>query len=146
MDLTNPNNWHLVASIEKQVIYTIPGRRYVALRPSVFSIVSPVVTVDISSTTAPPRWFLGCWAAFYISSGGKMQRLEGNHKCRLGESNLLVFPFFEGIPYSLKLDFPYWIEDVKIEIHEYVGARQPVDIPLETLDSLARIEGKLDAL
>jgi hypothetical protein len=76
--------------------------------------------VNLSSETAKSSWYLGANVGFYVPVRNTYMLAE-SAKCRLNDETLLVFNQpTEDIPYSLSLQFPWWLEDVAYQVWQYV--------------------------
>jgi hypothetical protein len=77
--------------------------------------------VEASTENRKPTWFLACWASFYVSLIGGQRHEIAAKKCWLDTRTLLNFPFYDApLPYIFRLNFPYWLESITVDIKEYI--------------------------
>lgn len=137
-DFANTLEWNLVERASYQAPQTptpylnrLPPRNWVIEN-------SNVLLIGCRSDSARSYWFTGGWATqllpflpsttsnFAAASQAKQIRLQ------LGVLSLCVFPKI--LPtWILQIQFPYWLDDVSIEIWRYDGADLTV---FERIDAL----------
>jgi hypothetical protein len=125
MDLGNAQNWQLILSGTKRVTNR---REYASVIvydriPEIrIRVVSPIISINLESESANPRWRTGAWASFYVPARGNNYAMSESGKfCKLNDETLLIFNQpTEAIPYSLALNFPWWLEDVAYQVWQYV--------------------------
>ncbi len=146
MDLTNTNKWSLAYSGLKQITDVQPYASIVFFNPIPelrVSLSSPIVSVFLRSESASPNWNLGAWASLYTPGRKGSYVLDGERRfCRLNnESQHRFIPSTELLPYALSLQFPQYLEDVFIEVWEYIGAVSDSNDQI-----LSRLEKKVNLL
>lgn len=144
LDFSDTIEWNLVARQTYQV--ATPSRIWERLPNRDFFIEnSQVLIIGLSAEFSRSTWYTGGWASqllpFLPSSTSIFPAIvqAKSFKLRLGIQNLIVFPRFLPL-WILQLSFPYWLEDVTVEIWRYDGR------DLAVFDQLDRMENKLDAL
>lgn len=87
---------------------------------------SHVLIIGLNSTTAKSGWFTGGWASmtllFLPSSTSDFPAAVDHQKkwLRLRSLNLVIFPKIMNT-WVLSLEFPYWLQDLYIEVWRYDG-------------------------
>ncbi|UBF28324.1 hypothetical protein K9N68_10835 [Kovacikia minuta CCNUW1] len=120
-------NWNLVAR-ESYQVERVSEKSYNPISLKYWLIEdSYVLMIGVKSGSSEPRWYLGAWAAqlllftpsattIFTASVHAAQR-----RVRLNHLNLCVFPKIQS-QWMLQVKFPWWFEDVQIEIWKYDGA------------------------
>lgn len=163
-DLQNVNQWRLILRSSYQVQHQSPTK-YTAIPDFFVEFSKPVVVAGGVSETAKAHWFLGAYITQYLDiSPSESNRLRNfvkvgeRQKIPLDQMAKLEFQDYGIYPYHAKVEIPYWIEDISLEIWEFHG--QELIKPsleylggllletrtnIETIDlDLDRIEEKLD--
>lgn len=142
-DFSNTMEWNLVAREshqavdDAQVANRLPTRTY-------FIENSSVLIIGVDSESARSTWKTGGWAMqrlpFLPSTTSNFLPVVQTTRrwLRLRALVLCVFPKLVD-DWILEVNFPYWFDDVSIEIWRYDGR------DLEVFESLDRIEQKIDA-
>ncbi len=106
---------------------------------------SHVLIIGVRSNSARSYWRTGGWAAQLIpflpsTTSDFVAAVDSNRRwLRLGVLTLVVFPKISDT-WVLELSFPYWFDDVYVEVWRYDG------IDLDGFETLDRIESKIDSL
>lgn len=158
-DLAKKDNWELILSDRRSVIYknnTTPNditSYYEPIKPIYANPNSHILLIGTASNSAKQHWFLGAKASqyLYVSPSPTTDFVSGVQVANainvgLNRLTLVKFDNYDISPYILKLEIPYWLEDIYIEVWEYFGYLPPDEGNSEILDRLDAIEDKLDAL
>ena len=144
LDFADTIEWNLVA---RQTYQVVSGSRVWERLPNrdFFIENSQVLIIGLSAEFRRSTWYTGGWASqllpFSPSSTSIFPAIvqSRSFKLRLGIQNLVIFPRYLPI-WVLQLAFPYWLEDVTVEIWPYDGR------DLSVFDQLDRVQSKVDAL
>ncbi|MBL1177830.1 hypothetical protein [Pantanalinema sp. GBBB05] len=144
IDFAQTIEWNLVA---RQTYLVNDGARVWERLPAKEFLIenSNVLIIGLSASYRRSTWYTGAWASqmlFFLPSSTSIFPAIVQHrtkKLRLGIQNLVVFPKVLS-PWLLQLNFPYWLQDITVEIWRYDGRDESV------FDHLNRVESKLDAL
>lgn len=140
-DLPNPAFWGLVTA--KQLVPGRMGRMGWRLLPEKVDIAEYVCAIGIYNNQAPESWELGARASVLLGIGllpsSRTQVEVLRRRCTLNMATLIIPPKLLK-PWTLRLDFPRWLDTVEIEVWEYSGS------DLSVFDQLDRIEEKIDQL
>jgi len=125
MDLNNPEKWSLIYSeLFRVSIRGVQGTTtYYTPIPDVrVNCSSPILQVKIYSNAAKTHWQLGAWANLFCSVNSTYSMIGEQRKpCKINNPTLLQFGQpTQQIPYNLQLSFPYWLEEISLEIFEYL--------------------------
>jgi hypothetical protein len=121
-------NWDLVVrDVYQNPMMTVEGGVVAGvIAPVSFDLSSPYLVIGCESQSARQTWFLGCRAKIRIkvrvsSTSPFTQGLEVFSKpCGLFRQTLIqVPPIVQPRPYSLVLEFPYWMPSINVEIWQY---------------------------
>lgn len=152
-------NWRLNMFASRQVtrVETPSDPRYEyhydQIAPIYAQVSSNILMIGTASNSAKPYWFLGAFVSrfLYISPSTSGQFIAGvqaeeTRKVGLSRLTLLEFKPYSLDSYLLAIEPPYWLEDIYVEVWEYVGQIiDDADI-LEIKQRLERIEFKVDNL
>ena len=156
-DLSTRENWELVLA-DTRITTPIPGSEIAyggySFRPipPMFAVCdTDTVLVGAFSRTAKPYWFLGARVLQYLYVSPSMSEnfisgVQAGNTQRAGLNRLTLFKFenYHVHPYTLSIEIPYYIEDIYIEVWQYLAQdNTDSDDILLRLDS---IEMKLDAM
>jgi hypothetical protein len=144
-DFRDTLEWNLVERATYQAPVTatpindrLPARQW-------FIQDSHVLIIGVSSVSARSTWRTGGWAAqilpFSPSTTSQFTAAVQSDKrwLRLNAPTLVVFP--KMLPaYLLELSFPYWFDDVSVEIWRYDGR------DLDTFERLDQLEANINTL
>ena len=126
--LSNPNNWSLIFSINLQAHLAAqhgsgPGSVLIfdPIPPVQATLATPVGLVRCTSSTANPKWFVGCWANVFQQFAGQRTRIF-SRKCSLKSATFLELPNFGQFPYEIEFSIPNWMEDLSIELWQFTEA------------------------
>jgi hypothetical protein len=121
------DKWALVA---RQSLTASPGqpRGYIPLEPRSFAIQdSSVVLVGVRSADAEAYYYLGCKAEQVLGftpSGATgfdgIVQPATTKSCRLNTLTLCAFPKMAD-SWTLRLNFPWWLQTVSFEVWRYLG-------------------------
>lgn len=97
-----------------------------------------LLAITVASSSAPAGYYVGGYASFWIQVqlgqiGGSKARAGDSERLQLNKINLVRSPKLSDV-YELHLAFPRYLDDMTIEVYEYIGLGEPT------------IEGKLDAI
>jgi hypothetical protein len=97
-----------------------------------------LLAITVASATAPDRYYVGGYASFWIqvqlgAVGGSFARAGDSERLQLNEINLVRSPKLSD-QYELRVTFPRYLDDMALEVYEYIGLGEPT------------IEGKLDSI
>lgn len=158
-DLATRENWELLLSERRAVTYsnnTAPTDlryKYTPISPIYATPQSHTLLIGTVSNSALQHWFLGAIASqyLYVSPSMTLDTTSGvqagdSKKIGLNRLTLIEFKNYDVSPYILKLEIPYWLEDIAVEVWEYQGYIPASEDNSEILDRLDAIEDKLDAL
>lgn len=160
-DLATRENWELILSESRLVTYnnnTLPTDdryKYTPISPIYATPSSHTLLIGTRSNSARQHWFLGARASqyLYVSPSNNFSYTSGVQaldikKIGLNRLTLVEFKNYNVIPYVLEIDIPYWLEDIYVEVWEYISTETDLlDDRLHGIEnSLIRIEGKLDNL
>jgi hypothetical protein len=136
--------WNLVARQSYQapqnvqVSDRLPARQWLIQN-------SHLLIIGVSSTSARSTWRTGGWAAQILpflpsSTSQYVAAVQSSRKwLRLGTLTLVEFP--KHLPtYLLEISFPYWFDDVSVEIWRYDGR------DLDTFERLDQLEASINTL
>ena len=138
-DFSNTLEWNLVARESHQAVDEVnrlPARTY-------FIENSNVLIIGTDSESARSTWKTGGWATQRLpflpsTTSNFLPAVQTSRRwLRLRTLVLCVFPKLLD-SWILEVNFPYWFEDVSIEIWRYDGR------DIEVFESLDRIEQKID--
>lgn len=105
---------------------------------------SSVCAVGVRNTLAKPTWKLGGWATqnLFLGMGYTSQFVAyvetSRKKIWLDRLNLLIYPKLADL-WSLELSFPWWHEQMLIEVWRYDGR------DLDAVQQVLALEQKLDS-
>lgn len=127
MDLSNPNNWSIVYSSNRTV--TVVGTRqwggieYLPLADVETTLATPIGLLKLTSnyvnpSTKLPYYGVGCYLDAYLDLAGVRTKVA-SRKCAIHEGTFLSLPNFGVYPYKLLLSFPYWIQQVYVELRQF---------------------------
>ncbi len=126
MKLSNDLNWQVIWQGTWSVDYLLETQelsRYIPLKQLEVQTVSPIVSIDIVSLKeVRPTWRIGGWVEIYSKIlENKNHRLEDRKPIRLNSANLYHFKTFNlPIPYVLQLNFPFWLEVLRLKVQCYI--------------------------
>lgn len=130
-DFLNAVEWNLLA----RATYTAPETPtpYLNRLPLRSYLVnnSHALIVGLDSASARSYWDTGAWAyqliPFLPSSTSNFPAAvqAGSHRLRLRRLNFIMFPRLSP-QWILEMQFPYWLNDVSVEIWRYDG--QDIDL------------------
>ena len=160
-DLSTRQNWELILSEQRVVVYqdgTLPTNdnyKYTPISPFYAALNSHILLIGTRSNSARQHWFLGARVSqfLYVSPSADFSYTSGVQasdikRVGLNRFTLVEFKNYNVIPYVLELDIPYWLEDIYVEVWEYLG--QPEEALENRLadieNALGRIELKIDNL
>lgn len=143
-DFSDTMEWNLVArqtynaNVNAALQNRLPARQW-------FIQNSNLLIIGVRSSTARTYWKTGGWASqiqpFLPSTVSEFAAaVQSDRKwLQLGRMTLLTFPkLLSG--WILNIDFPYWLDQVYVEIYRYDGR------DYTTFERLATLEQKIDAL
>jgi hypothetical protein len=156
-DLATRANWELVLT-DRRITTPISGSETVyggysfeAIPPIYAVCDTDTVLVGTFSQTAKPYWFLGGIVSQYLFVSPSMSTnfISGvqageSKKAGLNRLTLLEFNNYNVHPYTLSIQTPYYIEDIYIEVWQYL-AQDSTDSD-DILLRLDSIEMKIDAM
>jgi hypothetical protein len=150
VDLLNRLNWNLIKRENYQVIVTkrdAKGYEYTALADLNVVVQSPVLMVGVKTSNWRTTWKTGGWASMQLpitpsSTTEFTAFVEADSRqwvrLLLHKLNLVRFPYLGISPYILNLSFPYWFEDMFLEIWQYGenvdGTFNPPNVELYQID------------
>lgn len=160
-DLATRDNWELLLSDRRAVSYssnTAPTDlryKYTPISPIYATPQSHTLLIGTMSNSALQHWFLGAIASAYLYvspsiTSGMTSGVQAGDSKKIGLNRLTLIEFknYDVSPYVLKLEIPYWLEDIYIEVWEYLNDVEPdqeIKDRLFTIEQdLERIESKLD--
>lgn len=151
-DLLDRLEWNLVARASYQAP-TTPTKLKDRLPDRTFLIEdSHLLSIGVTSQSARTGWVTGGWANMVIpflpssTSQFTAQMYAYTRRLKLRVHNLIVLPKLSDT-YLLTLSFPYWLNDVSLEIYKYDG--RDIDAPVDVShlqQAVDRVEQKLDQL
>lgn len=127
MDLSNPNNWSTVYSSNRVVIVTATrqwgGIEYLPLPDVETTLATPVGLLNLNSVYVNPStkqkyYGVGCYLDAYLDLSGVRTKVASK-KCIIHEGTFLSLPNFGVYPYKLVLSFPYWIQQIYVELKQF---------------------------
>ncbi|WP_009631024.1 hypothetical protein [Synechocystis sp. PCC 7509] len=156
-DLALRENWGLVLQ-DSRMAERIPtpnnppGKyKYKAIPPIYATCDSSTVLIGTYSQTAETYWFLGAKVSqfLYVSPSLSSNFVSGvqageTKNAGLNRLTLIKFEDYGVYPYTLKLEIPYWLEDIYMEVWQYTGYEEQGYE--EVLDRLDSIEMKIDEI
>ncbi|MBE9193254.1 hypothetical protein IQ230_23490 [Gloeocapsopsis crepidinum LEGE 06123] len=155
-DLATLDNWQLILSEtriaqRKQPIRSDSLYEYEPISPIYTNPHSHVLLIGTYSETAKPYWFLGARASQYLYVSPSMNDrfisgVQTSDIKRIGLNRLTLVKFenYGVSPYALQLEIPYWIEDIYVEVWEYLDdIQEGGEQYQEMLDRLNSIEDLL---
>lgn len=154
MDLGNRLNWNLLRrqNYKAQIFHSTEFEYdYLAIRDVQIAARSPILMVGVSSSVAKSHWKTGAWVSMWLpvlpaSTTQFTATVSAHiHRCQLRHLNLVQFPYLGISPYIVNVSFPYWLEEVDLEMWQYGesmdGTYEPPNTELyKVAESLARIE------
>lgn len=157
-DLANVENWQLLLS-EKRLATAktqpISGKNFFNPIPPVYANPnSNILLVGVQSEYAKPTWFLGARIAqfLYVSPSSYYNYTSGVQisnirKIGLNRLTLIKFDDFDINEYVLEVAIPYWIQDIYVEVWQYLGdVRDSDEEWVSLVERLNSIESKLDSV
>lgn len=138
-NFTDTMEWNLVARATYQAPQT--PTPYLNRLPSRSFLIenSHVLIIGLKSNSARSYWVTGGWAAqffpFLPSSTSEYPAIvQGKRRwLRLGVMSLVIFPKILST-WVLELQFPYWLNDISIEVWRYDGTDLTVFDRIDTLE------------
>ena len=126
LDIQDGLEWNLVIR-ETYQVQRIDDRSYNPIPPrSLFIENSSVIMIGLRNSKAEAHWYLGAWLEMRLplspSSTTEFMALvtASNRRLRLGGLNLVILPKL--MPSCLiELKFPYWHEEMLVEVWRYDG-------------------------
>lgn len=155
-DLAKQGNWQLLLAEERIVQnrkkITAYNYEYQPISDFFASPKSHVLLIGTISNSAKKHWYLGAKASQYLYISPSLNnnlatgvQVSDTKSIRLNHLNLVKFENYNVIPYVLRLEVPYWLEDIYIEVWEYQGKYYGEDEQYEnTIVRLEGIEEKID--
>jgi hypothetical protein len=143
-DFLNAMEWNLVARQSYQANDGVVVRDRLPPRSWLIEG-SHVVIIGINSNSARSYWRTGGWATqlipFLPSTTSQYVAAVPSQRrwLRLRVLTLAVFPKISDV-WALELSFPYYFNDVSVEVWRYDGR------DFDEFDPLATIESKIDSL
>lgn len=121
MDLSNASNWALIHSSSVAVTKTIRwrGYEYPPLPDVELSLATPVCIVKTQSFSALEEKGLGAWMFVFLDLAGQLTRIT-KRICYLNASTFVTLPNFGVVPYKVKFVFPYKLEDMNLDVWQFV--------------------------
>lgn len=153
-DFQQESNWVQTWSdhVEAQPVNGNPNRRTPIRTISVpILIESPIIAIFVNSDTAAPHWRYAGMCRQVIPTGltigGVTNANTEQRKLYLYRINLFVLPRLTA-EYSLYIDVPYWIVDLRLNLYEYTGLiGDSTEIALNSLEEdIARLESKVEEI
>lgn len=142
-DFRDTLEWNLVARASYQAVQNVtldvrlPSRTFLIEN-------SHVLIIGVSSQSARSTWKTGGWAAQILpfspsTTSQFVAAVQSSRRwLRLNSPSLVIFP--KVLPtYFLELSFPYWFNDVSIEIWRYDGR------DYDTFERLDQLESNLNS-
>jgi hypothetical protein len=156
-ELFNPQNWNLVNK-QSQFVRVLERNKagritlYHPLQDIQLLVNSPILLVGVRSEAVAPHWKCGGWASMWIpflpSSTTEFTAAINTPNdrtiCYLNQLNLVKFPFLGLNQYILNLSFPYWLEDIYIEVWQFSMAIAGGYNPPSIESQLEKIVGFLE--
>lgn len=152
--LVTGSNWELSYSQLKVAQFTSPTR-YKPIPPFELPVtfISPILNVTAESTKSKARWWLGCRASMIIDIPGTAfeETIARVIAIPINRPFLLQLPRIAP-QYRLRIDIPYWHEELWLKVWEYGGDVSTATEALVKEQSdliridLLRIESKVDSL
>jgi hypothetical protein len=155
MDLTNNNNWSLIFSQSLRAKLKAQYGEgsgsvliFDPIEPVFTTLATPVGLVKATSTTAHPRWYVGCWLNAFLALNGQRTKVF-SQKCPLSSAAFIHLPSYGITPYEIEFSIPHWMEDLNIQLWQFTdqsGRYLPANdqVLLSTMDVVARLEAELD--
>ena len=138
-DFRDTLEWNNVARASYQAVQNVTVDQRLPSRTFLIQN-SHVLIIGVSSTTARSTWKTGGWATQILpfspsSTSQYIAAVQSSRRwLRLQSPTLVVFP--KVLPtYFLELSFPYWFNDVSIEIWRYDGRDFDVFERVDQLES-----------
>lgn len=155
MDFGNNLNWDLVLRTSYTAQLAPETKRgFLPISNKIIEIDKYTLAIGVGSTKAKPTWRIGAFVAprllFSVSSMseyGGLVRSNNSKAVFLNQLTLVQFEDFGLTPYALEISFPFWIEQLNIEVWKYQGLdnAKPVQEQIaEVRTNLERIESKID--
>lgn len=126
-DLQNVSQWQLILRNSYQVEYQ-SSSKYTAIPDFFIEFNQPTVVAGATSRSAKAHWFLGANITQYLDiSPTNSNRLRNfvkvgeRQKIPLDQMAKLEFQDYGIYPYHAKIEIPYYIEDINLEIWEFLG-------------------------
>lgn len=124
VQFNNKNHWIRLYTGEYTVTPINNGRRYVPIPDHVLPVLSDhrILAAKATSAEALKSWKTGGWLTPILdlaSTEVKEARMP-QHQIPLDYSRVIRLPEFAQ-SYKLRLSFPKWLKDVRIDIWQYIG-------------------------
>lgn len=128
MDLGNSSNWNTVYSSNRVgsiISSDIYGRVvYHMLSDVETTLATPIGIINLTSNYVHPRtkqkyYGIGCYLDAFLTLAGNETKIY-SRRCPIHTATLLELPNLGIYPYKLKLSFPYWIQQIFVEVKQFV--------------------------
>ncbi|MBW4474062.1 MAG: hypothetical protein KME45_27360 [Stenomitos rutilans HA7619-LM2] len=143
-DFRDTLEWNLVSRSSYQAVNNVNVKDRLPARTFLIEN-SHVLIIGVSSQSARSTWRTGGWAAQVLpflpsTTSQYVAAVQSSRRwLRLRTLTLVVFP--KVLPtYFLELSFPYYFDDVSVEIWRYDGR------DLDTFDRIDQLEANLDTV
>lgn len=156
-DLVTRENWQLILTDRRIVEKTPPvvpkaEYSYTPIPPIYAAPNSPILLIGVRSDMALSHWFLGARVSQYLyiepnlSSGFSTSGVQASDIKSIGLNRLVLVEFkkYNIFPYVLKIEIPYWLEDIHLVVWEYIGIYQDEDEKYQNI--IDRLDGIEDLL
>lgn len=127
VDLQNPGKWALLLD-STHVITMVSATSYTPILPFFLSFNEPILVAGASSASAKQHWYLGATMTQYLDVSpsatppfsnlvevGERKKIPLKGMIRLDFQNYGIYP------YRAKIEVPYYLEDVRIQVWEFFG-------------------------
>lgn len=148
-EINDSLNWELVRRETKIATLTPDERGYHPIVPISFTVDVPVLQVGVKNPKAKAHWWLGARLSMSLptlpsSTSEYLATVSAYTKnLRLNTLTLIQLPNYNLWPVLVQLEFPWWHEQVSVEIWKYSA-----NIPAQDISGLGadleRIEKKID--
>lgn len=160
LEIDNKTKWRNILTETRTVIYkdnTKPGDDkyfYTPISPLYVTTEAYLLLVGVHSNNAKRHWFLGARVSQYLytspsSSDKLIQGVQASDikKAGLERLTLIEFPNHNVKPYVLQVEIPYWLEDVYVEVWEYIGEHDSTSNNLGNIETrFNRIDEQLNTI
>lgn len=126
MDLANASNWSVIYNQRLTSTPAPPTGRsiyeYYPIQPVTIALASPICIVRIANNLPSEEYqHTACWLKAKLKLA-EQDSIVLKRKCALDASTFISIPYFGVLPYTLLLEFHYWLRDLFVSVIQFTEA------------------------